>query len=233
MLWSLSLQFFSICVFVCLSLWVHRRKWFWSLIQQEYRLTYHDHLITFSFFNVVWSLSHVQLSATPWIVDCQAPLSSTIPEFAQIHVHWVSDANQPSHLLSLPSSAFFSCPPSFPPSTSFPMSWLFASGGQSIGDSASATVIPMNIQDWFLLGLTGGIFLLSKGFFKSLLQHHYLKVSVLWHSAFFIIQLSHIFMSTGKPVALTIWTFVSKLMFLLSIMLSRVARALLPRIRHL
>ena len=105
-------------------------------------------------------------------MDCglPAPVSSTISEFAQIHVHWVSDANQPSHL-SLPSSAFFSCPPSFPPSTSFPVSWLFASGGQSIGDSASATVLPMNIQDWFLLGLTGGIFLLSKGLFKSLLQH--------------------------------------------------------------
>ena len=62
----------------------------------------------------------------------------------------------------------FSCPQSFPASESFPMSWFFASGGQSIGAAASASVLPMNIQGWFLLGLTGLISLQS----KSLLQHH-------------------------------------------------------------
>jgi len=76
------------------------------------------------------------------------------------HVHWVGDAIQPSHPLSRPLS---SCPQSFPAPGSFLMSWLFASGGQSIGASASASVLLMNIQDWFPLGLTGLISLQSKG----------------------------------------------------------------------
>ena len=63
---------------------------------------------------------------------------------------------------------FSSCPQSLPASESFPMSWLFASGGYSIGASASTSVLPMNIQGWFPLGLTGLIFLLSKGLFSSI-----------------------------------------------------------------
>ena len=86
---------------------------------------------------------------------------------------------------------FSSCPQSFPASESFPVSWLFASGGQSIGASVSASVLPMNIQDWFPLGWTGLISLLFKGLSKSLLQHHSSKASVLWCSAFFMAQLSH------------------------------------------
>ena len=78
---------------------------------------------------------------------------------------------------------------SFPASESFPMSQLFTSGGQSIRASASASVLPMNIQDWFPLGWTGWISLQSKGL-SSLLQHHSSKASILWHSAFFIVQLS-------------------------------------------
>ena len=98
---------------------------------------------------------------TPWTIACQTSLSFTIfREFAQTHVHWVKDAIQPSHPLSL---LFISCPQSFPASGSFPKSQLFASGGQSIGISASASVLPMNIQGWFPLGLTGLISLLSKG----------------------------------------------------------------------
>ena len=85
---------------------------------------------------------------------------------------------------------FSSCLQSFPASGSFPTSQFFASGGQSTGASASAPVLPMNIQGWFPLGLTGLISLLSKGL-SSLLQHRSLKASVLWHSAFFILQLSH------------------------------------------
>ena len=81
----------------------------------------------------------------------------------------------------------FPCPPSFPASGSFPISQLFASDGQSIG--ASASVLPMNIQGWFPLGLTSLISLQSKGLL-SLLHHHSSKTSVLWHSAFFMIQLS-------------------------------------------
>ena len=80
-------------------------------------------------------------------------------EFAQTHVHWVTDAIQPSHPLS-PSSP--PCPHSFPASGSFPMNWHLASGGQSIGASASVSVLPMNIQGWFPLGLTGFTSLLSK-----------------------------------------------------------------------
>ena len=79
------------------------------------------------------------------------------------------------------------------------MSQLFTLGGQSIGVLASASVLPMKIQDWFPLGLTGGISLQSKGTLKSLLQHHSSKASILRHSAFFIVQVSHPYMTTEKP----------------------------------
>ena len=81
-----------------------------------------------------------------------------------------------------------SCFQSFPVSGSFPMSQFFASGGQSIGISASASVLPVYIQEWFSLGLTGFISLQSKGSLKLLLQHHSSKASILWCSAFFIVQ---------------------------------------------
>ena len=109
---------------------------------------------------------------------------------------------------------FSSCLQSFPTSRSFLMSQFFASGGQSIRVSASASVLPMNIQDWFPLGLTGWIFLQSKGL-SSLLQHHSSKASVLQCSAFFIVQLSHPYMTTRKIIALTRQTFVGKVMCLL------------------
>ena len=95
---------------------------------------------------------------------------------------------------------------SFPASGSFPMSQFFASGGQRIG--ASASVLPINIQDWFPLGLIGLITL--QGTLKSLLQHHSSKASILRCSAFFMVQISHPHMTTGKTRALTIWIFVSK-----------------------
>ena len=79
---------------------------------------------------------------------------------------------------------------SFPASGSFHMSQFFISGSQSIGVSASVSVLPLNIQAWFPLGWTGWISLLCKGL-KSLLQHHSSKASILRHSAFFIVQLSH------------------------------------------
>ena len=131
-------------------------------------------------------------------MDCSTPgfpVPHYLPEFAQVCVHWVGDATQPSHplrpLLLLPSI--------FPASGSFQMSQLFASGGQSIGVSASASVLPTNIQDWFPLGWTGWISLQSKGL-SSLLQHHSSKESILRHSAFFIVQLWHPYMTTGKTV---------------------------------
>ena len=93
------------------------------------------------------------------------------------------------------------------------MSWLFASGGQSSGVSALASVLPMNIQDWFPLGFTGWISLQSKGlsrvFSNTTIQKHQ------FFGAFFMVQLSHLYMTTGKTVALTIWTFLSKVIALL------------------
>ena len=79
---------------------------------------------------------------------------------------------------------FSSCPQSFPASGSFTVSWLFASGGQRIGVSASGSVLPVNLQGWFPLELTALISLLSKGLFKSLLQHHSSKAPILWCSPF-------------------------------------------------
>ena len=99
---------------------------------------------------------------------------------------------------------------SFPESGSFPKSQLFASSGQSIGVSASASVLPMNIQGWFPLGWTGWISLQSTGLSKSLFQHHSSKASILQCSAFFIVQFSHPYMTTRKTIALTRQTLVAK-----------------------
>ena len=89
------------------------------------------------------------------------PVHHQLLEFTQTHVHRVSDAIQPS--ISSSAVPFSSCPQSLPASESFPMRQHFAWGGQSTEVSASASVLPMNIQDWFPLGWTGWISLLSKG----------------------------------------------------------------------
>ena len=115
----------------------------------------------------------------------------------------------------------FSCLQSFPASGSFPISQFFASGGQSIGVSASASVLPMNIQDWFPLGWTGWISLQSKGLSRVFSNTTVQKHQFFRHSAFFIVQLSHPYMTTGKTIALTRSTFVGKVMSLLLNMLSR------------
>ena len=128
---------------------------------------------------------------------------------------------------------YSSCLQSLPASGSFPMSRLFASSGQSIRASASVRFLPVNIQGWFLLGLTGFYLLAVQGTLKSLLQHHNLKASILWWSAFFMIQHSHPYMTTGKTIALTIWTFVSKVISLLFNTLSRFVIAFLPKSKHL
>ena len=113
----------------------------------------------------------------------------------------------PNHLILC--YPLLSCPQPSPASGSFPMSWLFTSGGQNIEVSASASVLPMNIQDWFPLELTGWIS------FKSLLfQQHSSKASILHCSAFFIVQLSHPYMTTVKTIALTRQTFVGKALLL-------------------
>ena len=100
--------------------------------------------------------SRVRRFATPWTPSLSVPYH--LPEFAQVHVHCISDAIQPSH----PDTLFSSCPQSFPASGAFPASQLFASGDQNVGASTSASVLPMNIQGWLPLRLTGLISLLSK-----------------------------------------------------------------------
>ena len=107
-------------------------------------------------------------------MDCSAqgvPVLHYLLEFAQTQVHWVDDVIQPSHPLCSSSPPALNLSQHQGP---FPMSWLFTSGGQSIG--ASASVLPMNIQDWFPLGLTGLISLVSKGlsrvFFSTTVQKH-------------------------------------------------------------
>ena len=100
---------------------------------------------------------------------------------------------------------FSSCLQSFPASRSFSLSWLFASGGQSIGALASASVLPVNIQVWFPLGLTGLITLQSKRLLKV-----FSSTTVWKHSAFFMVHLSYPYMTTGKTTTLTIQTLLAK-----------------------
>ena len=112
------------------------------------------------------------------------------------------------------------------------MSWFFTSGSQSIGASASASVLPEYSGliffrvDWFEL-------LVVQGTLKSLLQHHRLKASILWHSAFFMVQLSHLYMTTSKTIALTICTFIGKMISLFLNMLFRFVVLFLPRSKRL
>ena len=147
--------------------------------------------IQFSSFQL---LSHVWLFAIPWTIACQASLSNT-------------NSRSLLKLMSIksvmPSSLLIFCCPlilltSILPSIRVFSSQFFASGGQSIAASASASVLPMNIQNWFPLGFTGWISLQSKGLSKSLLQQHSSKASILQHSPFFIVQLSYPYMTIGK-----------------------------------
>ena len=126
----------------------------------------------------------------------------------------------------------FSCLQSFPASGSFPVSQFFASAGQSIGVSASISVsneysgLISFRMDWLDL-------LAVQGTLKSLLQHHSSKASILRCSAFFIVQLSHTYMTTGKTIVLTRWTFFGKVMSVLFNMLSRLVITFLPRSKRL
>ena len=117
------------------------------------------------------------------------PVHHQLPELAQTHIY-------PNISSSTTSSS--SCPQSSPAPGFFLMSQLFPSGGQSIGASATSSVRPMNIQDRFPLGLTSWISLQPKGLFNSLLQHHSSKPSICRCSAFFIVQISYPYITTGK-----------------------------------
>ena len=151
-----------------------------------------------------------------------------LSELAQTHVHLVSDAIQPSHLLLSPS------PPSIFPSirvfsneSVLRISWpKYCNFSFSISPfNEYSGVISFRIYWLDLFAVQGTL--------KSLLQHHSSKTLIHWHSAFFIVQLSHPYMTTGKIIALTRWTFVGKVMSLLLNILSRLVIAFLPRSKHL
>ena len=185
--------------------------------------------ILYSQIVAVQPLSRVWFFAAPWTAACQASLSFTI-SWSLLKFMSIESVMPPNHLmlccpLLLLSSIFTA-------SGAFPMSQIFVTEGQSIGASASVSVLPMNIQGWFPLGLTGWISLHSKGLSR-VLQHHSSKASVLQCSAFFIFQLSQPCVTTGKTIALTIWTFVGRVMSLLFNTLSRFVIAFLPRSKHL
>ena len=154
------------------------------------------------------------------------PVHHQLVKFTQTHVHRVSDAIQPSHPLSSPS------PPA--PNHQSLFQWVNSSHEVAKYWSLSFSIIPSKEipglnsfrMDWLEL-------LAVQGIPKSLLQHHNSKASILWHSAFFIAQLSHPYMTTGKTIALTRRTFVGKVTSLLLNMLSRLVITFLPRSKRL
>ena len=163
---------------------------------------------------------------TPWTAARQAPLSFTVSQ-SLLKFMSIESVLLSNHLILC---LFLLLPWILPSIRVFAMNWLFVSGGQSFGTSASASVLPMKIQGWFPLGLTGWISLLSKGLsrvFSSTTIQSSLR------SAFFMIQLSHQYMTTGKTLALTTQTFVGKVMSLLFNTLSRFVIAFLPRSKRL
>ena len=165
-------------------------------------------------------------------MDCSMPNFSVLhhlPEFVQVHVCWISDAIQPSHPL-WPSS-----PSAFNLSQHQGLfQWVSSSHQVAKGLAFQLQHQPSNEYsglislriDWFDL-------LAVQGTLKSLFQHHSSKASILQHSAFFIVKLSHPYMTMGKTIALTRRTFVGKVMSLLFNMLSRLVIAFLPKIKLL
>ena len=147
-------------------------------------------------------------------MDCSTrgfPVHHQLPEFAQTHVHQVSDAIQPSHPLPCPSPVLsvFPCIRVFSSESVLHIRWpKYWSFSFSMSPSNEySRLISLRI-DWFDL-------LAVQGTLKSLLQHHSSKSSILWHSAFFIVQLSHLYMTIGKTIALKRWTSAGKVMTLL------------------
>ena len=181
-------------------------------------------------FNSVQSLSPVLFFVTPWIAAHHASLSITNSRSSLTHVHRVRDAIQPSHPLSSPS------PPAPNPSqnqslfqrrsSSHEVATKYWSFSFSISPSKEHPGLISFRMDWLDL-------LAVQGTLKSLLQQHSSKASILRHSAFFTVQLSHPYMTTGKTIALTRRTFVGKVMSLLFNMLSRLVITFLPRSKRL
>ena len=147
-----------------------------------------------------------------------------LPESTQINVHWVGDAIQTSHSLSSSSPALNLS------QHQGLLKWVSSlhQVPQSTGVSASTSILSMNVQNWFPLGGTGWISLqskeLSRVFSNTTVQKHQI-----FSAHFFLVQLSHPYMTTGKTIALTRWTFVGKVMSLLFNMLSRLVITFFPR----
>ena len=149
-------------------------------------------------------------SVTTWVQHAGLPCPSLSPKVCSnscLSSQWCYPTNSSSVI------PFSSCPQSFPAPKSLPISWLFVSGGQSIG--AWASVFPMNIQDWFSFRIDWFDLLAAQGTLRSLLQHPSSKASILWRSALFMVQSSHPYMTTGKTRAFSRWTYVGKVMSLL------------------
>ena len=168
-------------------------------------------------------------------MDCSTPglpVHHQLPEFTQTYVCWVSDTIQPSHPLLSPS-----LPDSIFPSIRFVFFFFNESTFHCKWQKYwcfSLTISPSNEDSWLISFRMGWLDLLAdQGILKSLLQHHSSKASILRHSAFFIVQLTHPYMTTGKTIALPRWTFVGKVMSLLFNMLSRLVITFLPRSKHL
>ena len=161
-------------------------------------------------------------------MDCSTPgffVLHHLLELAQTHVHWVGDAIQPSHPLLTPLTlpSIFASIRVFSNESALHIRWpKYWSFSFSISLSSEYSRLISFRTDWFDL-------LAIQGTCKSLLQHHSLKASILWRSTFFIVQLSHLYMITGKTIALTRWTFAGKVMSLLFNMLSRLVIVFLPR----
>ena len=165
-------------------------------------------------------------------MDCSTPDfpgHHQLPELTQTHVHWVGDAIQPSHPchpLLLPPSILLSIRDFYNKSVLHIRLPKYGSFSFSIHPSNEYSGLISFRIDWLAL-------LAVQGTLKSLLQHHSSKASILWCSAFFMVQLSHPYMTAGKTIALTRWMFVDKVMSLLFNMLSRLVIAFLPRSKHL
>ena len=170
---------------------------------------------------IVSSLNNFWFFATPWTAAHQASLSITNFQFTQTHVHWVCDAIQPSHLLLSPSPLAFNLSQH---------QGLFKWVRWPKYRGFSFSISPSNEYSG-LISFRIGLFdlLAVQGTVRSLLQHHSSKASILQLSAFFIVQLSHPYMTTEKTIALTRWIFVGKVMSLLLNMLSRLVITFLPR----
>ena len=160
-------------------------------------------------------------------MDCSMPGIPVhqLPEFIQTHVHWVGDAIQPSHPLSstYPTPSIFSSIRVFSNESAhhlkLPKYWSFSFSFSPSNEHPGLIFFRMDLVD--LLAVQGTL--------KSLLQHHSSKASIFQRSAFFTVQLSHPYMTTGKTIALTRWTFVGKVVSLLFNMLSRLVMTSLPR----